>query len=151
MKFAFLDVENLTDGEITLELMGAYPADIARRFVPYYAFAIVRDDTGERVGNISLRIGDDETLYLAGHIGYIVHARHRGNRYAAKACNILFSLAKRHGMHALLITCDPDNGPSRRTCEIVGGKLLEIADVPEGSPLYLEGSRQKCVFQVSLV
>ena len=44
-------------------------------------------------------------------------------------------LAKRHGLGYVIITCRPDNLPSRRTCERLGGKLLEITELPEDNDM----------------
>lgn len=39
---------------------------------------------------------------------------------------------------------------SRRTCEIAGGKLIEIVDLPKDNDQYLEGDRQKCRYRFDL-
>lgn len=148
MQFTLLTPGELSDGEVALRLIGTHPADAVKGYVPYYMFAIVGAETGEKFGLISLRVGDAEQLYLAGHIGYSIYPEHRGHRYAAKACRLIFAFARQHGMESLLITCNPDNLPSRRTCEILGGKLLAIADIPEDNEMYWEGERQKCVFEM---
>lgn len=48
-------------------------------------------------------------------------------------------------MDKVIITCDPDNWASRRTCE-EGLKLKEIANLPPHNVMYLEDERQKCIF-----
>ena len=85
-----------------------------------------------------------------GHIGYGVLPRYRGHRYAARACKLLFPLARRHGLNPLWITCNPDNIASRRTCELAGGKLVEIVDLPEDIDMYQAGERQKCRYRFDL-
>jgi tagatose 1,6-diphosphate aldolase len=57
---------------------------------------------------------------------------------------MLLPLARAHGLTTLWITCNPDNIASRRTCERIGARLVEVVDVPEGTPLYRRGERQKC-------
>jgi tagatose 1,6-diphosphate aldolase len=107
--------------------------------------------TSEQVGRISLRIGDTDHLRLyAGHIGYAVERRHRGNHYAERSCRLLLPLARAHGMRELWITCNPDNHASRRTLERLGAELVEIVEVPPQNPLYQRGERQKCRFRVLL-
>jgi hypothetical protein len=42
----------------------------------------------------------------------------------------------------LWITCNPDNWPSRKTCEYLGATLVEVVDLPKESALYQRGERQ---------
>ena len=72
---------------------------------------------------------------------------YRGNHYAGKACRLLFHLARRHGMDYLVITCNPDNFPSRKTCEYAGGILREIADLPEDNDMRRDGETRKCIYE----
>jgi tagatose 1,6-diphosphate aldolase len=50
-------------------------------------------------------------------------------------------------MIKLYITCTPNNTPSRKTCEKLGLKLLEIAELPTDNDMYLEGERYKCIYE----
>ncbi|MEE8418514.1 MAG: hypothetical protein V3S02_00210, partial [Dehalococcoidales bacterium] len=70
--------------------------------------------------------------------------------YAARACNLIKQVALDHGLKTLWITCNPDNVPSRRTCEILGCELVEIEDLPEETDLYRDGDRQKCRYRWDL-
>ena len=104
------------------------------------------------MGNCSLRVGYNDNLYYGGHIGYGVDEEYRGHHYAAKACRLLFSLARKHGMEYLYITCDPDNLPSRRTLEYLQGTLVEIAQLPEDNEMRVkEGDSEKCIFRFDLM
>jgi predicted acetyltransferase len=105
----------------------------------------------EIAGSVSLRIGesDDLRLYL-GHIGYGVHPPARGRHLAERATRLLLPLARRHGMTELWITCNPDNHPSRRTCERLGARYVETVNLPEGHVLHQRGERQKMRFLVKL-
>ena len=47
------------------------------------------------MGRCALRIGYNDSLYYVGHIGYSVYEKYRGHHYAAKACKLLFLLAKK--------------------------------------------------------
>lgn len=106
---------------------------------------------GQRVGTATLRIGMNEYLErYAGHIGYGVDYDHRGKRYATRSCLLLFQVARSHGMTTLWITCNPENVASRRTCERLGGDLVDIVDVPPEVDLYREGDRQKCRYRIRL-
>ena len=75
---------------------------------------------------------------------------YRGHHYAEKACRLLFTLAKKHGLGYVIITCRPDNIPSRRTCERLGGELLEIAELPEDNEMRLKGLTDVCIFRFEL-
>lgn len=72
------------------------------------------------------------------------------HHYAAKACIILKSLARKHGMDKLIITCNPDNTASIKTCEAAGAELRCIVDLPENNDMYQEGERQKCIYELIL-
>ena len=51
----------------------------------------------------------------------------------------------------MIITCRPDNLPSRRTCERLGGKLMEIAELPEDNNMRRnDGYTHVCVFRYEL-
>ena len=66
-------------------------------------------------------------------------------------CRLLFQLAKqKYGMDKLIITCNPDNWPSRRTLEELNGTLKAIVDVPKDHYLYQYGDVQKCIFEYQL-
>jgi len=41
-----------------------------------------------------------------------------------------------------VITCDPQNVASVRTCERLGATLIGIFDVPEDHPMYQKGRRR---------
>ena len=137
----------LSDSELRLSLLDRTSAMPNR--VPTYRFEIQAD--GVRVGSATLRVGLNEYLErYAGQIGYGIDYPFRGRRYAARACRLLFQLAGCHGMNSLWITCNPENVASRRTCEIVGGELVDIVEVPPEVDLYREGDRQKCRYRVRL-
>jgi tagatose 1,6-diphosphate aldolase len=99
-------------------------------------------------GSIALRIGNtpDIELYL-GHVGYNVHPFARGNHYAERACRLLRQLALAHGLSPLWITCNPDNHPSRRTCERLGATLVELLPLPPNHALRERGDREKLRFR----
>jgi tagatose 1,6-diphosphate aldolase len=86
----------------------------------------------------------------AGHIGYRVHAEYRGHHYAARSVRLLIPLARAHNLGTLWITCNPDNWPSRRACELAGLELVEIVDLPPTIDMYYQGERQKCRYRLKL-
>lgn len=146
----FFDTSDLYSDEIKLVLEQTKEADPSRNRAPAYSFSIV-DMKGNQVGTCSLKLGYLPTLYYCGHIGYEVFEPYRGHHYAAKACKLLFPLAKKHGMDYLYITCLPENAPSRKTCEYLGGKLVEIATLPDDHDLRTEyGHSVECVYRFDL-
>lgn len=147
--FKFLDPGQLVDGELELALVELTPGDPARDWVPVYSFEMRVD--GRKVGDLSLRIGNiPRVAVYGGHMGYNVDPEYRGHHYAERACRLVLSLAKLHGLETIWITCNPDNMPSRRTCERLGGVLVEIIDLPEDNDMYQEGERQKCRYRIDL-
>lgn len=145
----FLNTDFLKSDEIQLILERAANGDDAKGWVPAYHFAIC-DLKGTKMGVCDLRIGHNENLYYGGNIGYRIEEEYRGHHYAGKACLLLFELAKKHDLGYVIITCDPDNLPSRKTCEYAGGKLLEIADLPEHNDMRARGETEKCIFRFAL-
>ena len=151
--FKFYDPGTLIDDDLELVLTDKYPGDPAINYVPAYKFKmkIAGQRQNKWIGRIDLRVGDiDHLAMYAGHIGYGVNPDHRGHHYAARACRLLLPLARRHGLEAVWITCNPDNAASRRTCELAGATLVEIVDLPEDDEMYQRGERQKCRYRIDL-
>lgn len=145
----FIDTTFLQTNEIKLVLEKTVPGDPEKNWAPAYHFYIC-DLSGKKMGVCDLRIGHNENLYYGGNIGYRVEKEFRGHHYAAKACRLLFELAKKHDLGYLIITCNPDNIASRKTCEYLGGKLLEIAELPPDNDMRLEGETEKCIFRFEM-
>ena len=143
-----MNFESLTDGEITLQLRKDSPADPGREWARALDFGLFLPGAPIPIGGINLRLGYSMSLArYGGNIGYAVEPTWRGHHYAGKACRILRPLAAEHGMDVLWITCNPDNWPSRRTCEWIGATLVEIVDLPPDNDQYLRGERQKCRYR----
>lgn len=103
------------------------------------------------VGGIGLRIGTNPEIEMfSGNIGYHVYPPARGRHFAERACRLLLPLARRHGMEKLWITCNPDNAASRRTCERLGAKLVDIVTIPGDHPFRMRGETAKCRFLLEL-
>lgn len=146
----FLNTDFLRTEEIQLILEKTAPGDEKRDWLPAYHFFIC-DRDGNKMGQCDLRIGHNEGVYYGGNIGYRVEEPFRGHHYAAKACRLLFELAEKHELDYLIITCNPDNLPSRKTCEYAGGRLVEIAELPPDNDMRLEsGETQKCIYRFEL-
>lgn len=148
--FAFLDPGRLIDNDVELVLVERKPAVQEKCYFPSYIFKIRNVQSGEKVGLINLRIGNNDNTKYGGHIGYNVVEEYRGHQSAARSCKLLFPLAKRHGINPLWITCNPENIASRKTCERAGGKLIKIVDLPEENEQYQRGDRQKCCYRFDL-
>jgi tagatose 1,6-diphosphate aldolase len=148
--FEFKEFNLLTDGEIDLVITKKTPANPQLNWVPAYYYDITLHGTTTPIGYIDIRIGYNENLYYGGHIGYGISENFRGNAYASKACKIIKQVAVAHGMTNLIITCNPDNTASKRTCEKVGLTLKEVVDLPEDNDMYLDGERQKCIYEWEL-
>lgn len=146
--FKFKDYDKLTDGEIDLILNEKRRSVRNMGLVPSYEFNISLTENTDVIGRISLRVGNTNRIKkYAGHIGYGINEKYRGNHYAAKACNLVKQVAIDHGLKTLWITVNPDNYPSRRTCEILGCEMVEIVDIPEYLDIYRQGERQKCRYR----
>lgn len=146
-RFHFLrGFEEIRGEAFRLVLEEKMPEDVVHGWVPSYRFTMRPLNGRSELGTIDIRIGDNENIYYAGHIGYRVHPPYRGHHLAEKACRLIVRIARAHGMTQVVITCNPDNLPSRRTIERLGARLDAIVDIPSGNELYLFGDRQKCRF-----
>jgi tagatose 1,6-diphosphate aldolase len=145
----FQESVDLTDGNLRLAVRSRDPAVPEKGWVPAYRLVIVVDDAP--VGTIDLRLGEtDFMVRFGGQVGYAIDPPHRGHGYATRALRLLKSLARSHGFDVLWITCNPENLPSRRTCELAGAELVEMVDLPPGSDMYANGDRKKCRYRIVL-
>ena len=109
-----------------------------------YTFHIYERRPRRRVGYISLRLGESTQLYYLGHIGYRIEEPYRGHGYAARACELIAPLMQDLHLHSICITANPENTPSRKTCERIGCVLESIVDVPPAYRFICSGAEQKC-------
>lgn len=118
--------------------------------VPTYFFRMMSGFSAHELGTINLRVGS--TVHIeryAGHIGYGVHPQYRGHHYAARSVMLLLPLARRLGIDPMWITCDPENGASRRSLEIAGAEFVEIVDVPPDCGIRKYGGKlRKCRYRL---
>lgn len=145
----FLDTGFLCNDELMLRLERTAEGDPVKEWVPAYYFSICLKD-GTPVGGCDLRIGYNQKLYFGGHIGYHIDEPYRGHRYAAKACLLLFELARKHDMDYLYITCNVTNAASAKTCELAGGVLQAVETLPEDNDMYKDGIRQVKVYRFDM-
>ena len=100
-------------------------------FGEIYVYIILPHGIRREAGRISLRLGESPCVYYFGHIGYHVDLPYRGRHYARRACALLRPVIEAAGKSSVVITTDPDNLPSRRTCEGLGCTLERVVQVPE--------------------
>ena len=141
-------MNHLANNEIELRLVKDAPANPAKEWLRSLHYDIVHRESRNTVGRVVLRVGYTMSIVrYGGHIGYGVNPAWRGHHYAGKACKLLANVAVDHGMDVLWITCNPDNWPSRKTCEWLGATLVEVVDLPSDNDQYKIGERQKCRYR----
>ena len=142
------EYDTLSDGEIDVVLYMKRSGDPLTGISPEYKFHILLHQSLIAIGHINLRLGSsDKIIKYIGHIGYGIDASYRGHNYAKKACMIIRSVALQHGMKKLIITCNPTNYASRKTCENLGAKLIDIIEVPKTSDAYSKTEILKCRYE----
>ncbi len=120
----------LSDGVIDLIPYNDWKADPEMGFGEEYNWIITPHAQRREMGRINLRLGESECVYVYGHIGYHIDPPFRGHHYARRACSLIAPLIRRQGKSSVVITCDPDNIPSRKTCEGLGCVLERTVEVP---------------------
>ena len=133
-----------TDGVIDLVPIRLFPPEEEMGFGKVYDYIIAPHGQRREAGRISLRLGESPCVYYFGHIGYHVDPPWRGHHYAARACALLEPLIAASGKSSIVITTDPDNMPSRHTCEHIGCILESIVPVPPPMQSRWELSPVKC-------
>ncbi len=105
----------------------------------------------DRIGECDLRVGMNEELFYAGNIGYRIYEPFRGRGYAYDACLMLLQIAKKEfRMKEVLITCSPENTPSRKTIEKAGFQYIDTVNVPADHYLYRRGEKVKNRYMLNL-
>ena len=133
-----------TDGVIDLFPINLYPPDDSMGFGECYDFIISPHGKRREAGQVSLRLGESAGVYYFGHIGYHVDPPYRGQHFAERACRLLMPLIETVGKTSVVITCDPDNAPSRRTIERLGCEYECTVPVPPDLQRRWELSPMKC-------
>ena len=134
----------MTDGVIDLIPIELGEPDAELRFGRVRDWCITLHGKHREIGRISLRDGESVALYYYGHIGYHIEPRYQGHHYAEKACRLLNGVIRQSGKHSVVITNDPDNRASRRTCERLGCVLECTVDVPPPYQERFDLSARKC-------
>jgi tagatose 1,6-diphosphate aldolase len=131
---------------------GLVMGDEHRGIVPgYYFWMRWRDPATQRyriAGGISVRVGYTQDIeQYSGHIGYHVYPTARGKHFAERACRLVCPLLQHYQIRPTWITVNPDNLPSRRTCERLGAVYVNTVAVPTTHPFYQRGETQKCRYR----
>ncbi len=81
----------------------------------------------EVIGFLAIRHTlNDFLLDQGGHIGYSIRPARRGEGHASRALALGVARAAELGIDRVLVTCDDDNEPSRRTILRNGGVLEDV-------------------------
>ncbi len=140
----FRGKDTLTDGVIDLVPVRDWKADPDMGFGEEFNWVITLHRKRGEIGRINLRLGESPCIYVYGHIGYHIDPPWRGHHYARRACRLIVPVMLRAGKRTVVITCDPDNLPSRTTCEHLGCVLERTVPVPEWIRRRWSISREKC-------
>ena len=133
-----------TDGVIDLIPLHFTPPDPSMGFGREQIWRITLHNQRGEIGQISYRNGESRCIYFFGHIGYHIDPPYRGHHYARRACLLLRSEFRRSGKRSVVITCDPDNEPSRKTCLGLGCAWEGITAGPDDIRKRYEISSVKC-------
>ncbi len=142
--FFFRSKPSLTDGVIDLIPIRDWLADEEMRFGDEYTWRITLHSRRSEIVRINLRLVESPCVYCFGHIGYHIDPPYRGNHYARRACQLIAPFIRRRGKETVVITCDPDNTASRKTCEALGCELERIITVPDWIRKRWSISKVKC-------
>ena len=132
------------DDEIMLILSGEIVENRDIGVTDGFTFYIYERKPRRKVGYVSLRLGESPALYYLGHIGYRIDEPFRGHGYAARACQLIIPLMQELQLKSICITANPDNIPSRKTCEKIGCELESIVDIPQAFRAVCSGDTAKC-------
>ncbi len=91
---------------------------------------IIERSSGRKAGELSARFGESRALFYVGHIGYHIDMPYRGHYYALEACRAAAAILRREELRTAVITTDPDNIASRKTCIALGCIEESTVSVP---------------------
>lgn len=87
-----------------------------------YEMNVLTGENGEILCLGQLRYGDEnDNITWAGHIGYTVPPSIRGRGHAKEFLRLSLERSWQLGFERVMLTCDPDNHPSRHVIESCGG------------------------------
>ena len=139
-----------TDGVIMLRISKRDETDEECGIVDSYSFDIYECASKQYAGYVSIRIGESAQLYYLGHIGYRIEKPLRGHNYAYRACELLIPFIQKLRIDNLVITTDPTNTASVKTCEHLGCITEQIVPVPQKYQGICSGSvaKRRFIWQI---
>ena len=146
--FKFYEKFNeLSNEKVSLKII---EKNLGNVIIPFYYYDIYKNNSNEKIGKISIRIGHNYHSYFNGHIGYEIDEKFRGNKYSLSAAQLLLKVAKEHNMSYIYITCSESNLPSRKIIELLGANLIEICKVPTNYFGWQENMPHQCIYKLNL-
>ena len=118
--------------------------------MPFYYYDIYENRTGNHIGKISIRIGDNYHSYYNGHIGYEIEEAYRGNHYSYHAAVLVLSVARAHHMNSIYLTCKASNKASRKIIERTHAVFKEIVKIPKDCFFWRENIEDYCIYRLKL-
>jgi len=86
------------------------------------ALAVVRTDTGEMIGEVTLTWRSEE--YRQGEIGFLIHPGHGGHGFATEAAEAMLAVGfEQLGLHRIWGSADARNAASAKLMERLGMRL----------------------------
>lgn len=143
------DISVLKGKEIDLLLENIY---INKFNIKTYVYHIYLRGKYNKIGRITLRLGNNEDIYYFGNIGYSISKNYRGNYLAAKACLLIKELLKKYKIKSeIIITVNPQNIASQKTCIYIGCNFIETVKIPKHSQFYTYGNNIKCRYRMPIL
>lgn len=99
-------------------------------------FEIVKNDTNEVIGNITMR---NEIDSVAGNIEYMIFEEYRGNNYAKKALKLFARNVSNIKDEDLFISILPNNKASIKTAVGSGALFYKVVEIPKNYRLSEDG------------
>lgn len=97
---------------------------------------LVADVRGTIVGRVSIRHQLSDFLHHeGGHVGFGVRPTYRGRGYARRMLELACAYLVDVGERPVLVTCDDDNTASRAVIEGCGGRLEDVRERADGTPV----------------
>lgn len=125
----FNHFDTIAGHPLTLKIIEKNPGD--QQAIPFYYYNILLSGSDQPIGKISLRVGHNFHSYYNGNIGYEIDLAHRGHHYAAAACQMLFPLAKAHGMEYLASPAMKTISPPTKLSNALAQNCSKSARLPK--------------------
>lgn len=99
--------------------------NLPKGFVPNTTFWVIDNDT--YVGSINIRLEPSKQLYeYGGTCGFVIISSYRGKGNGIKVAKLALNKIKQLKISPILLTCEEDNEPSKRTLEHLPYKKKEL-------------------------